>query len=117
MTTSSAGDPGTRGSRRGGVDQTGGGRRRPAPAPPNPPGNAYLLVVEDDSSSIFHLPHAGTVVIGRASDAELHLNHASVSRRHAAIRIEQGAMQVADLGSHNGTRVNGELVQDTRTLA
>ena len=101
----------------GSVDQTASRLLRPATDPPNPPGTGYLLVVEDDSSSLFHLPHAGAVVIGRASDAELRLGHASVSRRHATIRIEQGAMRVADLGSHNGTRVNGELVQDTRTLA
>jgi two-component system response regulator AtoC len=101
----------------GSIDQTASRRVRPATDPPNAPGTAYLLVVEDDSSSICHLPFSGAVVIGRASDAELHLTHASVSRRHATIRIDDGAMRVADLGSHNGTRVNGELVQDTRTLA
>src|SRR6185436_1028473 len=42
---------------------------------------------------------------------------ASVSRRHATIRIEDGTMRIADLGSHNGTRVNGELVQEVRSLA
>jgi two-component system response regulator AtoC len=82
-----------------------------------PPGSAYLLVVENDSSSIFHLPRTGDVVIGRASDCELQLEHASVSRRHASIRIDDGLMRLADLGSHNGTRVNGEPVSESRTLA
>jgi two-component system, NtrC family, response regulator AtoC len=81
------------------------------------PGTAYLLVVDNDSSSIFHLPHSGAVVIGRAPDVELRVQHASVSRRHATIRIDDGAVRIADLGSHNGTRVNGELVVDSRTLA
>ena len=81
------------------------------------PGSAYLLVVDNDSSSIFPLPHSGAVVIGRAPEAELRVQHASVSRRHATIRIEDGALRIADLGSHNGTRVNGELVRDSRTLA
>src|SRR5262245_58027385 len=81
-----------------------------------PLGTAYLLVVENDSSSIFHLPRTGAVVIGRLSEAELQLSHASVSRRHATIRVDDGAMRVADLGSHNGTRVNGELVQESRML-
>ena len=81
------------------------------------PGAAYLLVVDDDSSSIFHLPRNGAVVIGRATDAELHVNHASVSRRHATIRVDDGIVRIADLGSHNGTRVNGEQVTETRTLA
>jgi DNA-binding NtrC family response regulator len=81
------------------------------------PGTAYLLVVDSDTSSIFHLPSNGAVVIGRGSDVELKVQHASVSRRHATIRVEQGLVRVSDLGSHNGTRVNGEPVVDTRTLA
>ncbi len=81
------------------------------------PGTAYLLVVDNDSSSIFHRPHSGAVVIGRAPEAELRVQHASVSRRHATIRVDDGTVRIADLGSHNGTRVNGELVTDARTLA
>ena len=81
------------------------------------PGSAYLLVVDNDSSSIFHLPHNGAIVIGRAPEAELRVQHASVSRRHATIRCEDGTARIADLGSHNGTRVNGELVRDSRMLA
>jgi DNA-binding NtrC family response regulator len=81
------------------------------------PGAAYLLVVDADSSSIVHLPHEGAVVIGRAPDAEVKVQHASVSRRHATIRANDGHLRVADLGSHNGTRVNGELVAESRLLA
>ncbi|MDQ3299953.1 MAG: sigma 54-dependent Fis family transcriptional regulator [Myxococcota bacterium] len=81
------------------------------------PGMAYLLVLENDSSSIFQLPRSGDVVIGRAPDVELKLTHASVSRRHATIRIDGGVMRIADLDSHNGTRVNGEPVAESRALA
>jgi DNA-binding NtrC family response regulator len=81
------------------------------------PGTAYLLVVDSDSSSIVHLPHSGAIVIGRAPEAEVRVQHASVSRRHATIRIDDGTLRIADLGSHNGTRVNGELVTESRTLA
>ena len=80
-------------------------------------GGAYLLVVINDSSSIFHLPHAGVVVLGRGTEAELRLDHASVSRRHASIRIDDGVLRVADLESHNGTRVNGEVVSGSRALS
>ena len=81
------------------------------------PGTAYLLVVDNDSSSIFHLPRSGSIVIGRSPDIELRVQHASVSRRHATIRVEDGIVRVADLGSHNGTRVNGEPVGEARALA
>ena len=79
---------------------------------------AYLLVVRDDSSFIHHLPRSGTVVIGRAPDVELCVDHASVSRRHATLQIDDaGQITILDLGSHNGTRVNGELIRDGRVLA
>src|SRR5262245_57439736 len=80
-------------------------------------GGAYLLVVENDTSSIFHLPRSGQVVIGRGDDVELKLTHASVTRRHATIRVEDGVMRIADLGSRNGTRVNGEPVNEARSLS
>src|SRR6185295_13868099 len=41
----------------------------------------------------------------------------SVSRNHAVIRVEQGSARVADLESHNGTKVNGEAISGSRSLA
>src|SRR4051812_17121960 len=81
------------------------------------PGTVYLLVVDNDSSSIFHLPRSGAIVIGRDPEIELRVRHASVSRRHATIRIDDGIVRIADLGSHNGTRVNGERISEARVLA
>src|SRR5205823_13015629 len=104
-----------RGSLMGSVEQTAS-RIAKLGEDSSAPGNAYLLVVENDSSSIFHLPRSGAIVIGRG-EAELKLTHASVSRRHATIRIDDGVARIADLGSHNGTRVNGEPVTDARRLA
>ena len=80
-------------------------------------GTAYLLVLENDSSAIFHLPRTGDVVIGRGQECQLKLTHASVSRRHATIRVDDGQLRIADLGSHNGTRVNGEAVSGSHALA
>ena len=78
---------------------------------------AYLLVFENDSSSLFPLPRDGEVVIGRAPDVDLRLSHASVSRRHAALRVQEGCVRVVDLGSHNGVEVNGETVPQSRILS
>jgi DNA-binding NtrC family response regulator len=80
-------------------------------------GLAYLLVLDNDSSAIFHLPRTGEVVIGRGPEVQLKLAHASVSRRHAAIRVEHGHVRIADLGSHNGTCVNGKPVAESHALA
>src|SRR6185503_8361907 len=79
--------------------------------------SVYLLVLDGDTSSIFQLPHAGLTVIGRAPDADLRVQHSSVSRQHAAFtRDDEGVLRVADLGSHNGTRLNGEVISEPRTL-
>jgi hypothetical protein len=52
----------------------------------------------------------GPLVIGRASECNLVLDDALVSRRHARIFVEGGKAQIEDLGSANGVRVNGERV-------
>ncbi len=78
---------------------------------------AYLLVVRDDSSFVFQLPRGGVVTIGRAPEVDLRLDHPSVSRKHATLAISDGQLSITDHGSHNGTRVNGELIAEPRTLA
>jgi two-component system, NtrC family, response regulator AtoC len=52
------------------------------------------------------LPATGELVIGRAADADVRVDHPSVSREHAVLRI--GApITIEDLGSANGTRLRG----------
>jgi two-component system, NtrC family, response regulator AtoC len=80
------------------------------------PGVAYLLVVHAGTSTLFPLPDSGIVTIGRAPEVDLVLDHASVSRKHARVFVERGEIRIADLGSHNGTRVNGDVLEDTRVL-
>jgi class 3 adenylate cyclase len=51
------------------------------------------------------------VVIGRDIDqCDVVLSHATVSRRHARLILAGGVLQVEDLGSRNGTAVDGEPV-------
>jgi hypothetical protein len=50
------------------------------------------------------------LVIGRSSRCQLVLAHDTVSRRHAELRIEDGRWLLRDLGSSNGTWVNGRRV-------
>jgi DNA-binding NtrC family response regulator len=77
---------------------------------------SYLLVVVDGTSSKYDLPLSGVVSVGRAPEADLRVNHPSVSRRHATIRVDPDATRIVDAESHNGTRVNGELLVGTRAL-
>ncbi len=59
---------------------------------------------------------AEPVVIGRHPECDVVLNDAEVSRQHAEVRREEGAFLVVDLGSLNGTRVNGVGVKQPREL-
>lgn len=83
---------------------------------PGEAGTSSLLVVGDNVSYFFHLPAAGEVIIGRAQDADLLLDAPTASRRHARISITPHDIRVSDMESHNGTRVNGELVTLPRSL-
>ena len=57
-----------------------------------------------------------TTVVGRGADADLRLADTGVSRAHAELRIEGDGVRVVDLGSTNGTLVNGRRV-DSVVLA
>lgn len=59
---------------------------------------------------------AGTHQIGRDPDCEIFFNHADVSRRHARFIVEAGAVTVEDLGSKNGTCVNGRRITKPKRL-
>src|SRR5260221_4842774 len=53
------------------------------------------------------------IVVGRAIDADAIVPDVAVSRRHAEIQVSDGDVRIADLGSANGTRVNGGRIKET----
>ena len=58
-------------------------------------------------------PGSGTsFTIGRTQECDLRIADLSVSRRHARLDRGQDGWLLSDLGSHNGTRVNGWLVRE-----
>ena len=52
-------------------------------------------------------------LIGASHDCDIRIDHYSVSQMHAALIIENDLIRLWDLGSHNATHVNGDLVDDT----
>ena len=56
------------------------------------------------------------VVLGRSPHCDIVVGDASVSRRHAEIRPESGGFLLCDLGSRNGTRLNGRTLQSAAML-
>ena len=67
-------------------------------------GRLCLIGIIGGSAVTYELPPQGTVIIGRAYEADIRIDHASISRRHAALHIGTPP-QLEDLGSSNGTCV------------
>jgi Protein of unknown function (DUF3662)/FHA domain len=63
-----------------------------------------------DVEGRIHRLAAPVTVIGRSTDADIVLDDAGVSRRHAEVHLVDGRARVIDLGSTNGTFVDGERV-------
>ncbi|BDB58253.1 MULTISPECIES: DUF3662 and FHA domain-containing protein [Rhodococcus] len=69
------------------------------------------LQLEDGSGRYYQL-REGSNIIGRGQDAQFRLPDTGVSRRHIDIRWDGQVAMLSDLGSTNGTTVNGASVQD-----
>jgi pSer/pThr/pTyr-binding forkhead associated (FHA) protein len=54
------------------------------------------------------------VLVGRHPDCDVRLDSQKVSRRHCCIAQVNGDVIVRDLGSTNGIRINGQVVQECR---
>jgi hypothetical protein len=59
---------------------------------------------------------SGGAVLGRSRDADIVLDDANVSRRHAEVRPSGGSWIVQDLGSTNGVKVNGRRIEGPQSL-
>jgi two-component system, NtrC family, response regulator AtoC len=71
---------------------------------------SYVIAIDNMSSRTIPVPADGVLQIGRARDAEIQINSEAVSRNHAKLIVAAGRAQIEDLGSHNGTIVNGERI-------
>jgi pSer/pThr/pTyr-binding forkhead associated (FHA) protein len=74
-----------------------------------------VIVVGRSTSQIVKLA-SGTTVVGRNQDCQLRIGSSQVSRRHCQFVQQNGGLTLTDLGSSNGTLVNGERLTDSRTL-
>lgn len=72
---------------------------------------SVTLHLEDGSGRTFRIQR-GSNLLGRGQDASFRLPDTGVSRQHAEIRFDGREALLSDLGSTNGTTVNGGPVQD-----
>jgi two-component system cell cycle response regulator len=78
--------------------------------------HACLTVLTGTAAGQLYRIPEGSSLIGRAPNVELRISEEGVSRRHACVRRDGAAVFVDDLGSVNGTYVNGERISVARTL-
>src|SRR3954467_2448601 len=75
-----------------------------------------LVIVQGRSASKTLKLADGVTTIGRHNECQLRIKSSQVSRRHCEIFEKKGMLLVKDLGSSNGTLVNGKKVQGQRVL-
>lgn len=68
------------------------------------------------SQQALYLREGDTVQIGRETNDDVVLSDPGVSRNHAILAWRDGAFEITDLGSTNGTRVNDQLITEPHRL-
>jgi len=68
---------------------------------------AKLLVKDGDHTYLVDLAAGESVVLGRSHDCDVPIAAPRASRRHARFQADEGGHQIVDLGSTNGTLLNG----------
>jgi ABC transport system ATP-binding/permease protein len=78
---------------------------------PSPLATIFKLIIEDDEGKTTVYPLAeGDISIGRKEGNTIRLMERNVSRRHARLLRNNGAVFIEDLDSYNGIRINGERI-------
>jgi pSer/pThr/pTyr-binding forkhead associated (FHA) protein len=79
-----------------------------------PPRMALLVVTQGPNAGARFLLDLDVITAGRSVDSDIFLDDVTVSRAHAEFRRSGDSFAIVDLGSLNGTYVNGERVDQAR---
>ncbi|HTI28756.1 MAG TPA: FhaA domain-containing protein [Methylomirabilota bacterium] len=82
------------------------------PATPDSASRAFLLVRTDGAPRVRFDLGGALISIGRASDNDVIVDDPEVSRHHCQLKLQHGAYSLADLGSRNGSWINGQPVSE-----
>jgi len=65
----------------------------------------------------FHLGEGEKLIVGRGQDADVQILDSSLSRKHCSLERDEESFTIEDLGSRNGTWVNGERIERRKLAA
>ena len=72
--------------------------------------NEWKVTLQDRVVREFRIEEGQTLVLGRGAEADVLIDNTAISRRHLSLQLLNGACFVGDLGSTNGTQINGEPI-------
>jgi hypothetical protein len=81
-------------------------------AAPDSVSRAFLLVRTEGAPQVRFDLGGAVISIGRASDNDVIVDDPEVSRHHCQLKLQHGAYSLADLGSRNGSWINGQPVSE-----
>jgi pSer/pThr/pTyr-binding forkhead associated (FHA) protein/tetratricopeptide (TPR) repeat protein len=77
----------------------------------------HKLLIEDDEGKTVAVPLIREeITIGRMDGNTIRLTEQNVSRKHARLSLRSGVLRIEDLGSYNGTSLNGSVLSGVATL-
>lgn len=79
-------------------------------------GHLKIFFGEEQEDKVFVLEEGKGYKIGRAKDADIRLKDIKVSREHCEVNVDGDKHTIKDLGSRNGTFINGEKAVGTVNL-
>jgi len=81
------------------------------------PSTMHKLLIEDDEGKTVAVPLIREeITIGRTDGNTIRLTEQNVSRKHARLTLRSGVLRIEDLGSYNGTSLNGSALSGVASL-
>jgi hypothetical protein len=77
---------------------------------------AYRLVDRSEPDGLTYALAVGENLIGSQPSCDVFVSDPSISRHHAVLVVGRDTLEIADLGSENGTRIDGDRLQGQRRI-
>jgi predicted component of type VI protein secretion system len=74
----------------------------------------YQLIPSEQGNSTAISLHRPVLLIGRHPECDVRIDLPKISRRHCCVALAYDRVLIRDLGSRNGLRINGHVVEEAR---